>query len=111
MRFAFRRQQDCMKRNQTPRAPWLLKLLQNDLIIIFLVVAPTYQYCNTFTLCFSGELSCYLISPWDMIQRLHIFSNQEDMGSHSNYSFIQLFIHGVVFTSENSIRNQSRFAL
>lgn len=57
MRFAFRRQQDCMKRNQTPRAPWLLKLLQNDLIIIFLVVAPTYHYCNTFTLCFSGELS------------------------------------------------------
>lgn len=111
MRFAFRRQQDCMKRNQTPRAPWLLKLLQNDLIIIFLLLL---QHTSTVTLLlfvFLVNFHGYLISPWDMIQRLHIFSNQEDMGSHSNYSFIQLFIHGVVFTSENSIRNQSRFAL
>lgn len=80
--------------------------------LLFFLLLP--QHTTTVTLLlfvFLVNFHGYLISPWDMIQRLHIFSNQEDMGSHSNYSFIQLFIHGVVFTSENSIRNQSRFAL
>ena len=56
MRFAFRRQKDCMKRNQTPRVPWLLKLAQNDLVVQCCcsnIPVPYYFY----TLCFTGELS------------------------------------------------------